>query len=106
MYDIAPNLSRYDIIEPASLGAVGLKFVSDANKGSKTSGEHLTNPIQDFYLTDVIARRYSLLLRVANSSSPTMARCSATYTKRNPDVQPQPEVIPLLERSNLQVAFG
>jgi len=58
MYQIAPSLTRYDIVEPASMGAVGLKFVGDANKGSKSTGEPLTNPIKDFYLTDVISRKY------------------------------------------------
>jgi NADH dehydrogenase (ubiquinone) Fe-S protein 1 len=58
MYEIAPSLSRYDIIEPASLGAVGLKVVGDTNKGSKSTGGPLTKVIEDFYLTDVISRRY------------------------------------------------
>ena len=58
MYEIAPNLTRYDIVELASLGPVGLKFVADANKGSKSSGEPLRKVIEDFYLTDVISRRY------------------------------------------------
>ena len=93
MYDIAPSLSRYDIIEPASMGSIGLKFVSDSNKGSKSTGEPLTKVIKDYYLTDVIARRYSFEIVFANRSSPTMARCSATFTKRNPDVQPQVEVL-------------
>ena len=97
MYDIAPSLSRYDIIEPASMSAVGLKFVGDANKGSKSTGEPLMNVIKDFYLTDVIARKYCPQVVFANFSSPTMARCSATYTKRNPDIQPRPEVAPLFE---------
>jgi len=57
MYDIAPSLLRYDIIEPASLAVVGMKFVGDSNRGSKTTGRLLKNPIQDFYLTDVISRR-------------------------------------------------
>lgn len=58
MYDVAPSLSRYDIIEPASLAAVGMRFVGELNKGSKSTGEALENPIKDFYLTDVISRRY------------------------------------------------
>ena len=61
MYEIAPNLVRYDIVEPASLGAVGLKVVADANKGSKSTGEPLRRVIEDFYLTDVISRRYLAL---------------------------------------------
>ena len=57
MYNIAPSLTRYDIIEPASLAVAGMKFVGDSNKGSNATGEPLKNPIQDFYLTDVISRR-------------------------------------------------
>lgn len=93
MYDIAPSLLRYDIIEPASLGSIGLKFVSDSNKGNKSTGEPLTSVIKDYYLTDVISRRYSLEIVLPNCSSPTMARCSATFTKKSPDVQPQAEVL-------------
>lgn len=66
MYEIAPSLSRYDIVEPASLGAVGLKFIGDANKGSKSTGERLTKAIKDFYLTDVISRRYLFCIDITN----------------------------------------
>jgi hypothetical protein len=66
MYEIAPSLVRYDIVEPATLGAAGLKFVAEANKGSKSTGEPLRNVIKDFYLTDVISRRYLLLCFCAN----------------------------------------
>jgi NADH dehydrogenase (ubiquinone) Fe-S protein 1 len=58
MFDVAPSLTRYDVVESASLGAMGLKFVNEANKGSKVSGEPLTPVIHDFYLTDAISRRY------------------------------------------------
>jgi NADH dehydrogenase (ubiquinone) Fe-S protein 1 len=58
MFDVAPSLTRYDVVESASLGAMGLKFVGEANKGSKISGEPLTRVIHDFYLTDAISRRY------------------------------------------------
>jgi len=57
MYEIAPSLVRYDIVEPPSLGPLGLKFVADSNKGSKITGEPLKKVIEDFYLTDVISRR-------------------------------------------------
>ena len=57
MYDISPSFSRYDIIEPASMPSIGLKFMSDTNKGSKSTGEPLMNVVKDFYLTDVISRR-------------------------------------------------
>jgi len=62
MYQISPSLSRYDVIEPASLTGMGLKVVGDGNKGSKSTGEPLRKVIQDYYLTDVISRRYVLLL--------------------------------------------
>ena len=58
MYQISPSLSRYDIIEPASLPGMGVKFMGDVNKGSKSSGEPLRRVIEDYYLTDVITRRY------------------------------------------------
>ena len=57
MYAVSPSLSRYDVIEQASMGAVGLKVVGDGNRGSKSSGEPLRRVIEDYYLTDVITRR-------------------------------------------------
>jgi NADH dehydrogenase/NADH:ubiquinone oxidoreductase subunit G len=59
MFDISPSLTRYDVVESASFGSMGLKFVGDVNKGSTASGEPLTRVIDDFYLTDAISRRYS-----------------------------------------------
>jgi len=107
MYQISPSLSRYDVIEPASLAGMGLKVIGDVNKGSKSSGEPLRRVIEDYYLTDVITRRYISLplarrLNCVNGwvSSPTMARCSATFTKRDPEVQPKPEVLTHFGGSN------
>ncbi|KAI5800261.1 hypothetical protein DFH27DRAFT_591249 [Peziza echinospora] len=69
MEEISPALTRYDIIEPASMAAAGIKAqLVDANRGEtrKAKGEKLKKPIENFYFTDVISR-----------SSKTMARCSA-----------------------------
>lgn len=55
--EISPALRRYDSVEPQSLGALGKVQLVDQNKGAKTTGEALANPIKDFYMTDVISRR-------------------------------------------------
>lgn len=55
--EISPALRRYDSVEPQSLGALGKVQLVDQNKGAKTTGEALENPIKDFYMTDVISRR-------------------------------------------------
>ncbi|BFZ60994.1 ndufs1 NADH-ubiquinone oxidoreductase subunit [Saitoella coloradoensis] len=88
MNEIAPSLSRYDVVEPSTLAAAGIKAqLVDANKGSKPTDAPMKRVIEDFYMSDVISR-----------SSATMARCSATgYKHNNPDlrdpsVQPKPEV--------------
>jgi len=59
MFEVAPSLARYDVVEPASLGGMGVRYVGEMNRGSKSSGEPLTKVIEDFYLTDVISRRYT-----------------------------------------------
>jgi NADH dehydrogenase (ubiquinone) Fe-S protein 1 len=56
--EISPALRRYDGLEPQSLSALGKVQLVDQNKGSKITGTLLENPIKDFYLTDVISRRY------------------------------------------------
>ena len=57
MAEISPSLRRYDILEPTSLSALGKVQLVDMNKGAKTSGKPLENPIKNFYFTDVISRR-------------------------------------------------
>lgn len=67
MEEISPALTKYDVVEPTTVGQLGLKTqLLDANKGSKPTNEPLKKPIQNFYFTDAISR-----------SSPTMGRCSA-----------------------------
>ena len=57
MAEISPSLRRYDVLEPTSLSALGKVQLVDMNKGAKTSGKPLENPIKNFYFTDVISRR-------------------------------------------------
>jgi NADH dehydrogenase (ubiquinone) Fe-S protein 1 len=73
MEEISPALTRYDIVEPTTLSAVGNKVqLLDANKGSKPSNTPLTKAIENFYFTDAISR-----------SSATMGRCSAAKESKN-----------------------
>lgn len=69
MEQISPSLTRYDVLEQptADLVITGVKAqLVDANKGAKSTGQVLENPIKNFYFTDAISR-----------SSRTMARCAA-----------------------------
>ncbi|KAK6198536.1 NADH dehydrogenase 78K chain precursor, 5-prime end [Scheffersomyces amazonensis] len=68
--EIAPHLVRHEVIEPVStdIVKVGLSGLSSFNKSSKITGQPLKNPIDNFYFTDVISR-----------SSPTMAKCIASF---------------------------
>ncbi|KAI5787125.1 hypothetical protein EDC01DRAFT_660691 [Geopyxis carbonaria] len=67
MEEISPALTRYDIVEPTSMSAVGNKVqLLEGNKGAKPTNAPLKKVIENFYFTDVISR-----------SSPTMGRCSA-----------------------------
>jgi NADH dehydrogenase (ubiquinone) Fe-S protein 1 len=99
-------LRCYDLVEPSSLGALSKVQLVDQNKGAKASGAPLKKPIQDFYFTDVISRRYlhslpTSLWNITNDlcfSSPTMARCSAAKATCNPETnfmaqgEPHPQV--------------
>ncbi|MCJ1477295.1 NADH dehydrogenase (ubiquinone) 78K chain precursor, 5-prime end [Lambiella insularis] len=58
MEEMSPTLRRYDIVEPSAMGALSKVQLVDQNKGSKASGEPLRNPINNFFFTDVISRRY------------------------------------------------
>ncbi|KAI9815686.1 MAG: NADH dehydrogenase (ubiquinone) 78K chain precursor, 5-prime end [Pycnora praestabilis] len=73
MDEISPVLSRYDIVEPASLGKLSKTQLVDQNKGAQVKGVPLQRVIENFYFTDAISR-----------SSPTMARCSAAKATGNP----------------------
>ncbi|CAI5756213.1 unnamed protein product [Candida verbasci] len=70
MGEIAPHLIRHDIIEPTSndITKLGFQELVDSNKDSKVFNEPLVNPVNNFYFTDVISR-----------SSPTMAKCIASF---------------------------
>ncbi|KAG7191901.1 NADH dehydrogenase (ubiquinone) 78K chain precursor, 5-prime end [Scheffersomyces spartinae] len=78
MADIAPHLLRHDVIEPVSqdVAKLGIQSLISINKSSSKVGDLLKNPINNFYFTDVISR-----------SSPTMARCVATFGPKIDKVQ-------------------
>ncbi|CCJ28353.1 unnamed protein product [Pneumocystis jirovecii] len=72
MNQIAPSLTRYNVIESCSMSDLGMKVqIQDHNEESQAIGHTLMNPITDFYLTDVISR-----------NSKTMAKCSAHFSKK------------------------
>lgn len=60
MEEVSPVLRRYDLVEPSSLGSLSKVQLVDQNKGAKTTGVPLKKPIENFYFTDVISRRYAL----------------------------------------------
>lgn len=58
MNQIAPSLTRYNVIESCSMSDLGMKVqIQDHNEESQAIGHTLMNPITDFYLTDVISRK-------------------------------------------------
>lgn len=58
MVEISPALAAYDIVEPVALQQLSKVQLVDQNKGAKASGTPLKLPIENFYFTDVISRRY------------------------------------------------
>lgn len=58
MVEISPALAAYDVVEPVSLQQLSKVQLVDQNKGAKASGTPLKLPIENFYFTDVISRRY------------------------------------------------
>ena len=60
MEEISPALRRYDTVQSSSADVRALSRVQlvDANRGAKTTGATLELPIKNFYMTDVISRRY------------------------------------------------
>lgn len=62
MEQISPVLRCYDLVEPSSLGSLSKVQLVDQNKGAKATGMPLKKPIENFYFTDVISRRYVFLL--------------------------------------------
>lgn len=67
MNDIAPHLTRYDLVENVINPELGLTQL--LNKTIKSTGAIFKSVIQDYYMTDSISR-----------SSQTMAKCSAAFT--------------------------
>jgi NADH dehydrogenase (ubiquinone) Fe-S protein 1 len=59
MEEISPVLRRYDLVEPSSLDSLSKVQLMDQNKGVKATGAPLKKPIENFFFTDVISRRYS-----------------------------------------------
>lgn len=84
MAEIAPHLTRYDVIEPTSevVATLGLKDIVSRHGAAKISGDALKNPIDNFYFTDAISR-----------SSPTMAKCVSSFGAKIDKIKdPKPEI--------------
>ncbi|ODV63461.1 NADH-quinone oxidoreductase subunit G family protein [Ascoidea rubescens DSM 1968] len=74
--EIAPNLARYDIIEPVSTEIASTNYDHLSSSLSQSIiGVPLKNPIENFYFTDVISR-----------CSPTMANCIKAFGPKNDKV--------------------
>lgn len=58
MVEISPALAAYDIVEPVALQQLSKVQLVDQNKGAKTAGTPLKLPIENFYFTDAISRRF------------------------------------------------
>lgn len=58
MVEISPALAAYDIVEPVALPQLTKVQLVDQNKGAKTTGTPLKLPIENFYFTDAISRRF------------------------------------------------
>jgi NADH dehydrogenase (ubiquinone) Fe-S protein 1 len=69
MSEYAPHLTQYGVVESAAFPKLGLEAASMGK--AKASGKPFMRVIEDFYLTDSISR-----------SSPTMAKCSATFSQQ------------------------
>lgn len=67
MVEISPALAAYDVVEPVALQQLSKVQLVDQNKGAKASGTPLKLPIENFYFTDVISRRYvGLQINISN----------------------------------------
>lgn len=77
MEEISPVLRRYDVMDPGHLELRALSKVQlvDQNRGAKTSGKALENPIKNFYMTDVISRRYGFACFIP-SPFPCVSYCN------------------------------
>lgn len=73
MAEISPALVAYDIVEPVALQQLSKVQLVDQNKGAKTTGAPLKLPIENFYFTDAISRRF-VHLRIP---------CSCNFTDKS-----------------------
>jgi NADH dehydrogenase (ubiquinone) Fe-S protein 1 len=62
MEEISPALRRYDLVEPTSLPGLSKVQLVDGNKGAQASGVGLKLPIENFFFTDSISRKYVLIV--------------------------------------------
>lgn len=74
MAEISPALVAYDVVEPVALQHLSRVQLVDQNKGAKSTGVPLGLPIENFYLTDAISRRFVSL------SSSLVIRLSLRYS--------------------------
>lgn len=58
MVEISPALAAYDVVEPVALQQLSKVQLVEQNKGAKTTGAPLKLPIENFYFTDAISRRF------------------------------------------------
>ena len=78
MTDVSPTLSFTDELYPDTFGKEGAKNLSSWRpKLLEKESDVLESPIKDFYMTDPISR-----------ASQTMAKCSSTFTKKQPLIEP------------------
>lgn len=58
MWEVSPNLVRYDVTEPTSLevALAGLKSLIAGTANAKVTGTPFKKPIENFYQTDPISR--------------------------------------------------
>ncbi|CCH44087.1 NADH dehydrogenase (ubiquinone) Fe-S protein 1 [Wickerhamomyces ciferrii] len=73
--EISPSLLYQDVIEPVSSSIAQLGINALASLDGKITGAPLTNPIENFWMTDVISR-----------SSVTMAKCIQSFGEKGDKV--------------------
>lgn len=86
MVEISPALAAYDVVEPVALQQLSKVQLVDQNKGAKASGTPLKLPIENFYFTDVISRRY---VETQMSLCDTLAKIFFAVHQRWPVARPQ-----------------
>lgn len=73
--EISPSLNYIDVLEPVSSSIAKLGIETLSTLDSKITGTPLKNPIENFWMTDVISR-----------SSVTMAKCIQSFGERGDKV--------------------